>query len=342
MSLDLLKKDIKESSFKNVYLFYGEEEYLKNEYLKKIEKSVIDLQFADFNKVVFEEKANESKIIDACDTLPVFADKKLVVVKYSGFFKGSKSGEDADKSKTKNEELTKFLASVPSHVVLIFMENEVDKRLKLYKIIQKIGMIVEFELRSEAELSNWVALYLGKSGKKVSRDAVMLIIEYLDQGIQQMINELDKLVGYLGDREAILVDDVKKVCTKSIKSRIFDLVDSVATNNGARTIELFEEMIALKEPIQKIFVLLAKQFRNMFFILELQEQSISPKDISSKLGIMPFIVNKLSRQASRFGKKKLSDLVNETYELDVKVKSGLINSQIATEVLISKAVDYSR
>lgn len=340
MSLEQLKKDIKNKEFNNIYLFYGDEEYVKNEYVKKVEKLIVDDQFLDFNKIIFEGKIDQNKVIDACDTLPVFADKKLVIVKSSGLFKSTKSNDDISENKlAKGSGLIEYLKSIPSQTVIIFVENEIDKRLKLVNTIKKNGIVVEFAFRNEDELGAWIASYLAKSNKKISRDSVLLIIEYLDQGIQQMIHEIDKLIGYMGERDVVTSDDIKMVCTRCIKSRIFDLIDSVSTNNGKRSVQLFEEMISLKEPIQKIFVMIAKQFRNMLFAVELQRESVSPKDIASKLGLMPFIVNKLIKHAKSFGSKKLKDLVEETYELDVKVKNGLIDSKIATEILIAKAVD---
>ena len=98
MSIDVLKDDIKNNKFKNIYLFYGQEEFLKKYYLDSIEKAILENDLMAMNKLVLEGKFEMSKIEEACETLPVFSEKKLVLVKNSGLFK---SGNGAKKQSSR-------------------------------------------------------------------------------------------------------------------------------------------------------------------------------------------------------------------------------------------------
>ena len=129
------------SSIKNkdigcLYLFYGPEEYLKRNYTEQIDKALVSEEFALMNRVVLEGKITPSAIIDNCETLPLFSDRRVVIVKNSGLFKGAKKtrGKDGSTSeigsaKRKGDELADFLNAVPTHVCLIFLETEIDKRI---------------------------------------------------------------------------------------------------------------------------------------------------------------------------------------------------------------------
>ncbi|MGI6669720.1 MAG: hypothetical protein ACOX4M_10255 [Acetivibrionales bacterium] len=92
----LLWKMIKSRNIGSLYLFYGPENYLKRNYTEQIEKTILAEDFKLLNKVTLEGKVTPAAIIDNCETLPAFSDRRLVVVKNSGLFKGTRKGSGAD------------------------------------------------------------------------------------------------------------------------------------------------------------------------------------------------------------------------------------------------------
>ena len=158
-----LKKQIKGNDIKSIYLFYGPEESWKI-YLNSIEEKILDKNTLAFNKIILEDKISVSKIIDNCDTLPVFSERKLVIVKNSEFFKGSKDSKRDNKNKEEKDEvkmenktkksksnvdtILEYIKNFPSYTCLLFYEDEIDKRLKLTKEIGKQGLIVEFPIKN--------------------------------------------------------------------------------------------------------------------------------------------------------------------------------------------------
>lgn len=343
MSFDILKDDIKNKHFRKLYLFYGQEEYLKHYYTDTIEKSLISEDLKPLNKIVLEGKVELSSLINNCETLPVFSERKLVIVKNSGLFKpqkktGAENSEDK-KRKPKKDELSDVLMDLPGHVCLIFYEGEVDKRIKVIDTIKKQGLIVEFTYLKPDELIKWVIKKLKTFDKEIDINTAAQLVDYCEQGMTEIQNELEKLNSYLGEKQKVTIAEVDRVCTKSIKSRVFDLTDAIAEKNSKKALKLLNDMVILKEPIPKIMFMIARQFRQILQVKLLHEEGASTGEIASKLGIIPFIAGKVLKQADSFSTDKLKRAIEASLEMDLAVKTGKLNDRIAAELLI---VEFSK
>jgi len=144
-------EDIKNKNFKSCYLFYGEEDFLKESYRDRLIKAIFPEEDAmNFNR--FSDDSKENQIMEAADLLPFFAEKRLVVAENTGFFAKSTEG------------LSDYLKNVPETTVILFVEKNVDKRNACYKAVDKSGLAVEFSLPSQADLETWVLGKLKKYG----------------------------------------------------------------------------------------------------------------------------------------------------------------------------------
>lgn len=332
MSIDVLKEDLKNKKFKNIYLFYGQEEFLKKYYLDSIEKAILENDLTAMNKIVLEGKFEMGKIEEACETMPVFSEKKLVLVKNSGLFK---SGKDGAKQNNRDQ-LVEYLENVPDYTVLVFYEEEIDKKLKTVNMIKKNGLIVEFSFQKPAELVKWVTKVLKSHDKEISAKDASYLVEICEQGMTEMLNEVNKLIMFLGDRSKVTEQDIDTVCTKSIKSRIFNLTDAIAEKNLDKALKLLNDMLILKEPIPKILFMIARQLRNILEMKMLSMEGLNVNDACAKMGITPYVGSKVLSQTKRFSVDKLKEGIREASELDLAIKTGRINDRIAVELLINK------
>ena len=337
MSMDILKDDIKSKRLKNLYLFYGPEEYLKRYYLESIENILLKDDFKTLNRIVLDGKVDTSSLIDNCDTLPVFSDKKLVIVKNSGLLK-SKKKDDEEKGKNKGagDRLLSYLSNIPEHTCLIFYETEVDKRMKPVDAIKKSGLIVEFPFQKPPELIKWVIKAFKSQNKDIDTITASQLVDNSEQGMTEILNEINKLVMFLGDRQKVTHADIDKVCTKSIKSKIFDLTDAIAERNGTKAFKLLNDMIAIKEPLPKILFMITRQLRQVLEMKLLTQSGLSVSQAASKMGITPYAAGKISKQTASFTINKLKEVIEENLELDVAIKTGKINDRTAAELIIAK------
>ena len=148
-----IDEDIKTGQFQNIYLLYGEEAYLKRQYKEKLLKAMVT-EGDTMNFSAYEGKdIVQGELIDLAETLPFFAERRVLLVEDSGFFKNS------------SEELAAYIPEVAESTCFIFVESEVDKRNKLYKQVKKSGRIVCFERQNDEILMRWVGGRLKKEGK---------------------------------------------------------------------------------------------------------------------------------------------------------------------------------
>lgn len=339
--LETLKNDIKNKQIRSLYLFHGDEEFMKKHYLETLDKLILEDDFKIMNKVVLEGKINAGAIIDNCETMPVFSDKRMVVVKNSGLFKSSKKETDEGskgKSKNKNkgsaDSFAEILANLPEYVCLIFIETEVDKRLKLINAVKEHGLVVEFSLLKPYELVNWLVKGARSFGKELSQDAASWLVDNSEFHMTDLRSELDKATLYTGDKKKIELKDVQAISTKSVKTRIFDLTDAVAEKNSAKALLTFNDMLVLKEPIPKIIFMITRHIRQVLQIKILTKQGMNRNDAAAKAGLTPYAAGKIHSQAANLTETELKNAMKNCLETDVTVKTGKMDEKMAAELLI--------
>ncbi len=336
MSIDTLKEDLKNNKIRNLYLFYGPEEYLLGYYLKSISDLLLQKETSIMNITIFEGKTDINNLIDSCETMPIFSDKRVVIVKNSGLFKAKKKTEKADTKVKPDDKLLSYLQNISSSTCLIFCESEVDKRIKLVDVIKRNGLIVEFPYQKPDELVRWTIKAFKSFKKEIDVMKAAQMVENCEQGMNELLNEIKKLSSYMGEKTRVEGKDIQEVCIKSVKGRIFDLTDAIAEKNAIRALGLLNDMLILREPIQKIFVMIIRQFRHVLEMKLLKEEGLNQNEAASKMGISPYAASKASKQANGLTVDKLKDAIKQSLEYDVAIKTGKIDERIAMELLITE------
>jgi len=345
----ILWRSIKENNIGNLYLFYGPEEYLIRNYCEQMEKTLLDDEFKMLNKVVLKGKVTADQIMDNCRTAPVFADRRLVIVKESGLFKGGRkagdTGQESEASEKKSsrssakkkggDDLAAFLEELPEFVCLVFIESEIDKRVKKYlDIIEKKGLVVEFDYKKPDELTGWVIKRVRELGHDAAVRTAAMIVDYCEPGMDDILNEIKKLCAYAGERVLITEDDVARVCTRSVKSRIFDLTDAIAAKQSYKALSILNDMAVLREPMPRIMFMIARQFRQLIQTRLLIRDGAGKSEIAAYFKLPPFIADKLIKQAKSFSMDSLKAAETTSLELDLAVKNGRLDDRMAVELMI--------
>lgn len=317
-----LNQDIKEKQFKKAYLLFGEEGFLIKSYKNKLMQAILDGD--SMNLHTFAGKGMDvGEIISLAETMPFFAERRLIVMEDSGLFKSG------------GEELVDYLPAMPDTTTLLFTETQVDKRSRLYKAVKKIGCAAELGRQDEKALTAWVLNRLGREGKQITAATMGLFLHTVGSDMENIRTELDKLIAYTLGRETITAQDVKAVCTEQVTNQIFEMVSAISGRNPKKALDLYEDLLTLREPPMRILFLIARQFNQILQVKDLARGGLGKGEIAAKLKLPPFVVGKILLQAKTFSKEQILSYVELCVDMEQRIKQGRLADKLAVEMLIT-------
>ena len=331
LTYDSLIKNINER-LSPLYLLYGEEQYLIETAVNKIKKKFGELLLG-INYIVLDE-TNADNIISDIE-VPAFGyEKKLIIVKNSGLFKKDgrkKAGTPLQEKVT--EYIKNNLDIIKESVIIVFMENEVDKN-SVFEQIEKNGIICNIEelkqLQLVKKLKQICMLY------KVNCDETTLnyLVENCGTNLQNLINEIRKLIEYAGENGKITIEDVNSLAVKQMESVIFELTDNLAIRKIDKALDVLDNLIYQKEPLQKILITLYNHFKKIYLCSIAVDLN---KDIVNSLSLRPnqtFLITKYKKQASYFKKEELKKILKAFIDLDYNSKNGKIDIDVGLRSIL--------
>lgn len=317
-------RDIKEQDFKHIYLLFGAEDYLRKQYREKL-KSALLPEDDTMNYTYYEgQDINVAAVIDQAETMPFFADRRLIVIEKSGLFKRN------------GEQLAEYLTNPLMATYFIFVEPEIDKRSKLFKTVRDKGRVVEFAIQEEKTLKRWIRSLLAKENKTISEPALNTMLEKTGSDMENIRRELEKLICYALQKDEIERADVDAVCIVRISNRIFDMINSIADKKQKEALRLYYDLLELKEPPMRILFLITRQFNLLLQVKELKKKGFDTKTIAEKTGLHSFLIGKYAVQAGKFTGKALRQALEDCIMADESVKTGRMIDKLSVELLIVK------
>ena len=319
-----LLQDIKNQEYSQIYLLHGEEDYLRKQYRDKLKEALID-DGDTMNNHYYEGKDTRvEEIIDLAETLPFFASRRVIVIENSGWFQ--KGGE----------KIAEYLPGIPDTTYFVFVETQVDKRSKLYKAVGKQGRVSEFASQDEQTLKRWILGMLKKEGKNITASDLQFLLERTGTQMANIKTEMEKLLCYTLEKTEITREDIEEICTKRVQNQIFDMINAIADREQKRALQLYYDLLTLKEPPMRILALIGRQFNLLLQVKELKKKGYSQQVIAEKTGLHGFVVGKYEKQAARFKSAELREALEACVEADENVKTGKMNDVMSVEILICK------
>ena len=319
-----LNEDIKTGNFRPVYLLYGEEAYLKKQYKDKLTKAM----FPDgdtMNYSYFEGKGiAAAELIDLGETMTFFAERRLIVVENSGFFKNA------------TPDLADYMKVMPDTTCFIFVESEVDKRGKLFKAVKDKGCVVEMGRQDEKTLLIWIASNMKREGKLIKESTAKYLVTKTGSDMENLENEMEKLFSYTLGKAEVTVQDIDDICTTQITNKIFEMVEAVAQKQQKKALDYYYDLLALKEPPMRILYLLTRQFKLLLEVKELLKKGYDKAQIAKTAGLHPFVAGKYMKQCKTFSKEELREIMEEAALTEELVKTGRLNDRMSVELFIVK------
>lgn len=322
-SMKRIVQDIKNGEFAHVYLLYGEEAYLRKQYRDNLRKALVADDDTMNCSVYAGKDIDINEIIDMAGTMPFFAPRRVIMIENSGWMKSG------------NDRMAEFLKNIPDTTYIIFEESEIDKRNKLFKAVTANGYAANCEVQDEATLKKWIMGLLKKENKLITPDALNILLDRTGTDMEGIKKELEKLICYKYYDEGITAEDVEELCTVRIQNKIFDMVEAVAGKQQKQALDLYYDLLALKEAPMKILALISRQFNMLLQVKEMKMKGYQEQTIATQTGLNAyFLKKKYIPQASKFKLEQLQQALTACVEAEEAVKTGNMTDILSVELII--------
>jgi len=331
-----LINDINNNKLNTVYLFTGIEKYLIDKTIDMLREKYIDKSFETLNYVVLDGKDIDfDNILDACETLPFMAEKKLVIIKDINEVMENK-GTDFDKR------LGEYISKLDHYLTLIIIDksNSLNKTSNIYKAVKKLGGVVEFNKLKGRDLNAWVEKKFKEYNKNISYGNISYFIQSSSYStynslntLYDLENEILKIVNYTQEKE-ISKEDIDLVLSRTLDTNIFNLLSYLNRRDSEAALRTFNELYISNEPVQRILAMIIRQIRLMLSYKLYRERGDTEGSIQKKLQIKDYEFKRISKESSSFSKEYLLQALELILRLDIKQKTSSQDEKLALEMLI--------
>ncbi|MBQ4482792.1 MAG: DNA polymerase III subunit delta [Lachnospiraceae bacterium] len=317
-----VKSDVKNKTFAPVYLIYGEEMYLRENCRKMLLNALVapgdTLNYARFSG----KSTDPEEVVSIAMTLPFMAEKRVVLVTDSGFFKKAA------------EPVTDYIKDPAEDTVLIFVESSIDKKCASYTAAKKKGYDVEAAKYEQSKLPRWIAANFKRYDKKISSETVNLLLERAGNDMSALDREINKLASYAGERDVITNEDVMALVTRSPDFRVFQMMDAIVDKKLNKAVGMYYDMLSGKESPFGVLALLERHFRILLTVSDMSERKADTGEIAKAAGIGPGFVYKYANQGRKYSRAGMIKALDSCAAAERDVKQGKLGEEAAIELLI--------
>ena len=336
-ALQKLKQDLRRGTPGTLYVFWGEESYLKRYYLRQL-RELCGGVFPEFNVVVLNgEQVSVETLNDAVDSVPMGSERKLVVVRD---YKLMQPVGDM------KEYLPQLLSSLPEYICLVFyfeaLEFKADKRLNLWKQIEANGQVVEFAPSAAESLIPWIKSHFEAHGKTIDSAACEYLLFLCGTSMDNLLTEIDKIsAGTPGT--VIEQSDIDALGSRVLEATVFELTDSLAEGRQEKALAILRDLFDMKQEPVAILAAVTKQFQRLYGAKLASAAGKSEREAAELLEYRSSYPAKRAMQsARRFSLPQLRRAQQLCLETDVAMKSNLPDDQRTLELLLFRLGEASR
>ena len=297
----------------NIYLLYGEEKYELNQKVEKIKKEFSNLQVGV--NLFYINNDNIDELTSVTQGVTFFGSEKLIIIK-----------------NTNLKFDTNIIKDIDEDIKVIIIEESVDKRLSEYKALSKFAECIEFKHLDAVQMTDFIINTLKKYNVKISYEDAQYMQNVCGEDKSNNINEMQKLVIYVGNGGTVTKDIIDNICSKTLNAKIFDVLENIINKKKKIAIEQLNTLLQQKEPIVKIYIMLYKQYKQLYMIKLLKDKG--EKNIASAIGLHPFVVKKLLVSCDKYTQSELKNIIYAFDEYDQKTKNGDMDFEICLKKII--------
>lgn len=332
-----LKSDLAAGTVGTLYVFYGEEGYLKRHYLNQL-KELCGGPFEAFNTVFLDgEQVSVQSLSDAVDSIPMGSEKKLVVVRD---YKLMQPTGDL------KEYLPKLLAELPDYICLVFyfdtMEFKPDKRLNLWKILESKGQVIEFAQSSAASLIPWVKRHFYEHGKIIETPECDYLLFLCGTSMENLLTEIDKIAAGT-PQERIDKGDIDALGSRVLEATVFELTDCLLEKQYSKGLLILRDLFDMKQEPVAVLAAITKQMQRLYGAKLAMVKGKGESEIAQILGFKSaYPARRLIQNARRCSLDYLRWVQKLCLETDLALKSNLPDPQRSLELLLLRFAEAAK
>lgn len=307
------RRELETGAIGNLYVFHGEETYLRDHYLVELKKALLTGGLDDFNYHTIQGKdMTVQRLQETVDTMPMMSERTFVVV------------VDYDMNGGK-EPLMELLSDLPDYVCLVFvydvLEYKPDNRTKLPKLLKEKGLVVNFLRQDQKDLTGWIARRFRALGHEIGTEDANYLIFLCGDLMTNLVSEIEKIGAYATEKR-VTRQDIDAVATPQLDAVIFWLTDAVAEGNHNRAFSVLGDLLHMQEAPIKILSVLGKQLRQLYSACIARESGKGAQWLADLWGMRSaYPAEKLLRSARGFRKEQCRRVLLRCEETDLALKS---------------------
>lgn len=325
------RKEISEGALGNLYVFHGEETYLRDHYIKKMKESLLSGGLDDFNYHTISAKDfSLQRLHEAVNGMPMMSERTFVVV------------YDVDLEKGGKDELLELFEDLPDYVCLLFVydviEFKLDNRSKLAKVVKEKGKIVNFARQEQGDLTDWISRRFRALGHDISTEDARYLIFLCGDLMTGLASEIGKIGAYAKEKR-VTRQDIDAVATPQLDAVVFQLTDAIAVENFDKAFSVLADLLYMQEAPIKLLAVLGRQMRQLYTARMAVEKGKGGKWLMELWGMRSaYPADKLIQSARRFSLDWCRRAVLRCEEADLAMKStGADGEEVLTGLLLELA-----
>lgn len=309
-----------------VYIFKGNEKYLKKEALDKLKRALLKKGSEALNFNIYDlGKCDPREILDTLRSAPFMSEKRIVVLRDIGSCSERDRGLIIDYAKKPYQK---------SCLIIDISKDELQDGF--YANIRLYAKEVLFIPVKGDKLISWIRTELKKRAKLIRYEAAAMLTEIKEDSLDDLITEIDKLVSYVGGRSMITTEDIEKIIGGSVMRNVFELVDALSGKDAKKSLLVSSDLLKARKSVPEILGLIGWQLRRIKKAKELISKGAPEKAVYEKCRVPHYHAEKFLREVKLFTKKDIDEGMKSLLDVDYGIKTGHLKPKDALEILIIK------
>ena len=332
-SLKTLKAELKAKELRRLYVFHGEEAYLRDYYLDRVRELLLPPGLEAFNFKVLEGKETDAREITAtADCFPMMAERTLVLVRDFDLFKAN----EADR-----QTLMDYFADLPEYLCLVFLYDTVaykpDARTKLAASLKEHGLVVDFPRQEQGDLVDWIVRRFKATGHEIDSESAKHLMFLCGDLMHNLAGEIGKIGAYAKERR-ITRQDIDALATPQLDAVVFQLTDHLSAKNYDKALSTLSDLLHMQEVPQVILGAMGKYLRQLYAARVALEERRTADDLAALWKMHPYPAGKLMTAAHRVTLPWCRFALEQAAQADQALKStGNAPGQVLTDLVLSLA-----